>query len=244
MSDEQAVPGPTEIERVVVNWLREHPEFFIRHPDLVESLRVPHPCEPAVSLLEYQNRLLRERGQRLHGKLLELVAIARDNDRLAERVQRLALDLLDAPNELDGLLYRIKAVLRDEFNADCVALCLEAALVAGSGAAEFLRPEALALFEGLLQVGKSRCGRLRPEQATALFGDCAPQVASAALVPLGDGRWRGLLALGSWDEQRFHPGAGTLFLGRAGELVGRALGARLLADGWRARSDPSSAHEG
>ncbi|MGB5063828.1 MAG: DUF484 family protein, partial [Candidatus Competibacter sp.] len=177
MSEEHAAPGPTEIERIVVNWLREHPEFFIRHPDLVESLRVPHPCEPAVSLLEYQNRLLRERGQRLHDKLLELVAIARDNDRLAGRVQRLALDLLDAPDELDGLLHRIKAVLRDEFNADCAALCLEAALTTGSGAAEFLRPDALALFEGLLQVGKPRCGRLRPEQAAALFGDCAPQVA-------------------------------------------------------------------
>ena len=48
MSEEHAALGPTEIERIVVNWLREHPEFFIRHPDLVESLRVPHPCEPAV----------------------------------------------------------------------------------------------------------------------------------------------------------------------------------------------------
>ncbi|MDG4555511.1 MAG: DUF484 family protein [Candidatus Competibacter sp.] len=244
MSEEQAAPSPTEIERIVVNWLREHPEFFVRHPDLVESLRVPHPCEPAVSLLEYQNRLLRERGQRLHDKLLELVAIARDNDRLAERVQRLALDLLDASDEPDVLLHRIKTVLRDEFNADCVALCLEAALAAGSGTAEFLRPDALTLFEGLLQVGKPRCGRLRPEQAAALFGDCAPRVASAALVPMGDGQWRGLLALGSWDEQRFHPGAGTLFLGRAGELVGRALRARLLGGEWRARSDPPSAHEG
>ncbi len=243
MSEEHAALGPTEIERVVVNWLREHPEFFILHPDLVESLRVPHPCAPAVSLLEYQNRLLRERGQRLHDKLLELVAIARDNDRLAERVQRLALDLLDAPDELDALLHRIKAALRDEFNADCAALCLDAALAAGSGAAEFLRLDALALFEGLLQAGKPRCGRLRLDQATALFGDCAPQVASAALVPLGNDQWRGLLALGSWDEQRFHPGAGTLFLGRAGELVGRVLRARLLAGEWRARSEPPSAHK-
>ena len=165
MSDEQAVPGPTKSNASWSTGCASIPNFSSGIPDLVESLRVPHPCEPAVSLLEYQNRLLRERGQRLHGKLLELVAIARDNDRLAERVQRLALDLLDAPNELDGLLYRIKAVLQDEFNADCVALCLEAALVADLGAAEFPAPEALALFEGLLQVGKSRCGRLRPEQS-------------------------------------------------------------------------------
>ena len=73
-------------EAKVVAWLRDDPDFFTRYPELVENLRIPHPCRPAVSLLEYQNRLLRERSQRLHDKLLELVAIARDNDRLAERV--------------------------------------------------------------------------------------------------------------------------------------------------------------
>ncbi len=85
-----------DFDGTVTAYLRDHPEFFAQHPDLVESLRIPHPCKPAVSLLEYQNRLLRERCQRLHDKLLEWVAIARDNDRLAERVQRLALNLLDA----------------------------------------------------------------------------------------------------------------------------------------------------
>ena len=77
----------------VAAYLREHPEFFIEHPEVLESLRIPHACKPAVSLLEYQNRLLRERGQRVHDKWMELVAIARDNDRLSERVQRLVLNL-------------------------------------------------------------------------------------------------------------------------------------------------------
>jgi uncharacterized protein YigA (DUF484 family) len=111
----------------VIAWLRDDPDFFTRHPELVENLRIPHPCRPGVSLLEYQNRLLRERSQRLHDKLLELVAIARDNDRLAERVQRLALGLLDARGGLDELLHGVKAILRDEFKADCIALCLRAA---------------------------------------------------------------------------------------------------------------------
>ncbi|MBE2294025.1 MAG: DUF484 family protein, partial [Phycisphaerales bacterium] len=98
-AEEQLEPEPIDIEREVVHWLNAHPEFFLHHSDLVESLRIPHPCKPAVSLLEYQNHLLREHSQRLREKLLELVAIARDNDRLAERVQRLALALLDAPGD-------------------------------------------------------------------------------------------------------------------------------------------------
>ena len=101
VNDELAEADP---EPGVVTYLRNHPEFFVHHPELTQSLRIPHSCEPAVSLLEYQNRLLRGRCQRLHDKLLDLVAIARDNDRLAERVQRLALNLLDARGGLDELL--------------------------------------------------------------------------------------------------------------------------------------------
>ena len=62
-------------------------------------------------------------------------------------------------------------------------------------------------------------------------------VASAALIPLGGGEWRGLLVVGSVNPGRFHPGVGTLFLERIGELVSQALQARLLASGWQTRSD-------
>jgi uncharacterized protein YigA (DUF484 family) len=42
-----------------------------------------------------------------------------------------------------------------------------------------------------------------------------------------------LLAVGSGDAGRFHPGVGTLFLERIGELVSQTLRARLLAGGQR-----------
>jgi len=162
VSEEREAP---DLELAVAVWLRHHPDFFTRHRDLAESLRVPHSCRPAVSLLEYQNRLLRERNQRLHDKLLELVAIARANDRLAERVQRLALNLLDAPGEPDPLLHAIKVVLRDEFNADRAALCLALPATARWRiAAEFLCPEVVAVFEELFRAGSpnaAACGRSR-----------------------------------------------------------------------------------
>ncbi|HRC72178.1 MAG TPA: DUF484 family protein [Candidatus Competibacter sp.] len=232
-----------DFELAVLAYLRGHPQFFADHPDLVESLRVPHPCKPAVSLLEYQNRLLRERGQRLHDKLLELVAIARDNDRLAERVQRLALTLLDARGGLDELLHGIKAILRDEFKADCIVLCLAEPPTAGlSAVEEFLRPDVVGLFEEVFRAGQPQCGRLSPEQAAVLGGQGDANVASAALIPLIGGNWRGLLAVGSSDVRRFHSGVGTFFLERIGELVSQALQARLLASGWQTESDTPSAH--
>ncbi len=242
---QEALPDAPAFEAEVVAWLRDHPEFFTHHPELVESLRIPHPCRPAVSLLEYQNRLLRERNQRLHDKLLELVDIARDNDRLAERVQRLALGLLDARGGLDELLHGVKAILRDEFKADCVALCLAVPPTVGlSAVGELLRPEVIGLFEAVFRAGRPQCGRLSLEQAEALFNDSACHAVSAALIPLDGEAWRGLLAVGSGDANRFHPGVGTLFLERIGQLISQALQARLLAAGWRAMPDPPSVRGG
>jgi hypothetical protein len=241
MNEERDTSDP---EPVVVAYLRDHPEFFTRYPELAESLRVPHPCWPAVSLLEYQNRLLREHCQRLRDKLLELVAIARDNDRLAERVQRLALGLLDARGGLDELLHGIKAILREEFKADGVALCLAMPPTTGlSAVEEFLRPDVVGLFDAVFRAGRPQCGRLSLEQAAALFGDGAGFAASAALIPLGGGEWRGLLAVGSGDPKWFHPGMGTLFLERIGELITQTLQARLLSGGWRGLSESPSVRE-
>lgn len=232
----------TGFESEVVAWLQDHPDFFTRHPALVETLHIPHPCQPAASLLAYQNRLLRERCQRQHDKLLEFVSIARDNGRLAERVQRLALRLLNGRSRMEEFLRGVEAILRDEFKADDVALCLAGALtIRPKIAAEFLCPEVVARFGGLFLAGQPRCGRLRPEQAVALFGNNAPSVASAALIPLGDRDWRGLLAVGSSDAERFHPGVGTLFLERIGELVSQALQARLSARRLRVVGDSPSA---
>jgi uncharacterized protein YigA (DUF484 family) len=44
-----------------------------------------------------------------------------------------------------------------------------------------------------------------------------------ALVPLGEKGSLGLLALGSPDRDRFHPGMSTEFLARLAELVSDAL---------------------
>lgn len=234
MNEQTSIQGDdldTDFGMRVAAYLRRHPEFFMHYTALAETLMIPHPCEPAVSLLEYQNRLLRERNQRLHETLRDFVTIARENDRLAERVQRLALGLLDARGELDALLHGIKAILRDEFNADAVSLCLSIPPSHGLEAvAEFLRPDVLGLFDEVFRIGRPQCGPLSTDQAGALFGEHADQVASAALILLGGHAWHGLLAVGSSDPARFHPSVGTLFLERIGELITQTVHARLRAN--------------
>jgi uncharacterized protein YigA (DUF484 family) len=78
-------------------------------------------------------------------------------------------------------------------------------------------------FEALLATGKPRCGQVRDTQRDFLFGPEAASIGSVALVPLGEGGSMGLLALGSAERERFHPGMSTEFLKRMGELITDAL---------------------
>jgi uncharacterized protein YigA (DUF484 family) len=75
----------------------------------------------------------------------------------------------------------------------------------------------------LFASGKPRCGQVRDTQREFLFGTEANDMGSIALVPLGEKGSLGLLALGSADQDRFHPGMSTEFLARMGDLVAVAL---------------------
>src|SRR5581483_956649 len=78
-------------------------------------------------------------------------------------------------------------------------------------------------FETLFASGKPRCGQARDSQREFLFGADANDIGSIALVPLGEKGSVGLLAIGSTDRDRFHPGMSTEFLARMGELIADAL---------------------
>jgi len=71
---------------------------------------------------------------------------------------------------------------------------------------------------------KPICGPLDQAQAAFLFGDNAESIISAALVPItGQQDVIGMLAIGSFDINRFHPAMGTVFLTYIGEMIGRSL---------------------
>jgi hypothetical protein len=86
-------------------------------------------------------------------------------------------------------------------------------------------PEAgeLEHFESFLKSSRPQCGRFKQEQLQYLFGDQAQAIESVALIPLGIKTSLGLLAIGSRETSRFHPGMGTLFLTHLGELTGQLL---------------------
>jgi uncharacterized protein len=214
-------------EEAVVHYLQQNPEFFERQQALLAHLRLPHARGAAtVSLVERQVEVLRGKHTALEEKLGDFVRIARINDTIAERLHGFTRRLLRAQNRKQ-VLESIETGLRVDFDAFNSVLFLvnETAIEAESRFLRQLRPEdpALKSFESLFAGGKPRCGQVRDSQREFLFGMEADDIGSVALVPLGANGAIGLLALGSNDRDRFHPGMSTEFLTRLGELVADAL---------------------
>jgi uncharacterized protein YigA (DUF484 family) len=214
-------------EESVARYLQQNPEFFERHQALLARLRLPHSRGGStISLVERQIEVMRERHAALEAKLAELVRVARDNDAIAERFHRFARRLLRSTSRR-GALDEIEASLRDDFDTFHSVLILF-----GSQPLESpqrfprivpMEDSNLKSFESLFASAKPRCGQVRDSQREFLFGNDANDIGSVALVPLGEKGTLGLLALGSTERDRFHPGMSTEFLGRMADLIADAV---------------------
>jgi uncharacterized protein YigA (DUF484 family) len=139
------------------------------------------------------------------------------------RVHTLTLALMRA-RDLADTVTRVVASLTEDFHTDLVRMVLfhsdpqlpvaDWLLVEADG------PAAMPAFAEFLKRGEPLCGRLLQDKLDALFADKASTVQSAVLLPIGD---LGMLAIGSLDANRFHPGMGTVFLRLIAEAVSTAV---------------------
>ena len=212
----------------VAQFLRSHPQFFDQHPQLLESIFVPHPHGGrAIPLIERQLLGLREKVKLLEGKLGEFIQFGEDNDAIGEKVHRLSLALLgarDFPSATQALYFH----LREDFAVPHVALRVWGTSLAGGAAEGSVEGSAVdqELRDRAETMGAPQCGPAAGNPFLPWFREAQEHVRSIALVPLGQTRTVGLLALGSEDPQRFYAEMGTLYLRRIGELTAGALAAR------------------
>ncbi len=231
---QQHVAETTLTEDGIADYLQDNPDFFERHTALLNNLRLPHDAGgPAVSLVERQVLVLRQKNLKLERKLKDLLDVARSNDALAARIHTLATLMLAAPDQA-GVVQVLEEQLRISFSADQSVLVVFEDPAGGAAAGRFLRvvgrdDPAIASFRTFLQSNAPRCGQVRDAQRDFLFGTGNIEIGSVALVPLGAKSELGFLAVGSRDSDHFHPGMSIDFLARLGELVSCALRTRASA---------------
>ncbi|HXS20951.1 MAG TPA: DUF484 family protein [Steroidobacteraceae bacterium] len=218
-------------EDAVAAYLQHNPDFFERHQALLTRLRVPHARGGStISLVERQIEVLREKHAALEGKLAELVSVARANDAIADKLHRFTRRLLRARSRAQAVTL-IEASLREDFDAFHGGVLVLMGEFPDLTPQRFVRTvtrddAGLKPFETLFASGKPRCGQVRDTQREFLFGQDANDIGSVALVPLSDKSGPlGVLALGSTDRDRFHPGMSTEFLARMADLIADSLAA-------------------
>jgi len=225
MSDEK-----TALQEVVASYLRKYPDFFTRHPDVLEVVEIRHQSGTASSLIERQVEQLRTSNQELERQLKQLLQVASENERLMSRLHRLTLELMSIGSRQE-FFTRLGNRLLNDFDADVLQIFLFDGL-AEEEAGEHVTTvhaddPALEPFRAQLEKGATVCGRLGESKLHFLFGSNSQSVQSTALVPLGDQGTDGMMAIGSSDPARFYPGMGTLFL----DLLANVISSRLSTQG-------------
>ena len=207
----------------VAEFLREYPDFFTQHPDVLLNIEVPHPHGGrTVSIPERQLIATRERVRLLESKLAELLKFGEENDGLSEKVHALTLKLIGAKNR-EATINTLYLDLLDTFQIPHVIVRLwNINVPEGSAAPEFTTsaPELVQFAEAMTApyVGA------HPVYETNLwFGEHAPHLKSYAMVPLKTDKLFGILLLASENAERFYSGMGTMFLSRIGDVFAAAL---------------------
>ena len=220
------VEASTLTDDEIIQFLEQNPEFFKRHPDILQSLYIPHEIGPAVSLVERQINLLREKNTALEKQLESLVDIARENTQIQQQIHHLILDVLSAP-DAHVILNLLTEKLAKNFDVEHVVIRLFAdkdhPLETIDSGWLLTSQSARQTLDEFTPTSEPLCGRLHASQLKRLFGQHAESIHSSVLIPLRKGSLHGAIALGSSDEHRFNPAMDTLYMKRLGEMIAAAL---------------------
>ncbi|GAB1265894.1 DUF484 family protein [Aurantivibrio infirmus] len=211
-------------DRDVRGYLKEHPDFFSHHPDLLEDITIAHDSGEAVSLVERQVSLLRERNIDMRHRLNKLLDNARENDKLFDKTRRLVLTLIEA-RSLTEIVDGLYGNLDRDFSIPYVSLIIfgDVSRLPSSPARVVSIQEAKQAASRVLSANKIVCGGLPEAELQFLFGEQAKDIGSAALVPLLHGNCFGLFAVGHTDPQHYRSSMGTLFLSHIGDVLNRVI---------------------
>jgi uncharacterized protein YigA (DUF484 family) len=183
---------------------------------------LPHESGKAVSLIERQVDILRDRNVTMRKRMNELLHAARANDEIFAKTRSLNLALLEVSSwpELNEVLATHVLV---DFEADfvCAHLC-------GAGMALALDHIQHHNHEMPLQHLQSntsaQCISLRKDELTQMFPlSDHDDSGSAAILDLTIRHGSGALCIGSRDPSRFSKGMDTLFVTYIADIVAKVM---------------------
>lgn len=204
----------------VSEFLRDNPDFLKRHPQLLSVMYPPErefdDVDPAggevVDLQDAMLARVRSELSRKDDQCSDLIDASRTNMQSQTRVHASVLALLKA-RSLDHLIEILTIDLAGLLHVDAAALCLEGGTVAPS-TNQGVRVVPAGTIEKIVETSRVVTLRESIEGDRRIYGEAAGLVRSEALLRLAvrEDAPVALLALGSRDPSRFHPGQGSELL--------------------------------
>jgi uncharacterized protein YigA (DUF484 family) len=207
----------------VIAYLRRHPDFLYRHPELLDLQAPParHSDRTVVDLQHFMVERLRNDIARLRANQDEIIANSRDNLGTQERIHKAVLALLEAET-FEEFIEIITGDLVLLLEVDVVCLCIERT----EGYNRRPKLDGLELLEqGAVDriMGKGRQVLLRDDTIgdPEVFGGASELVRSDALLRLKPSKAapNAVLAFGTRHPGYFHPGQGTELLSFLGRII-------------------------
>jgi uncharacterized protein YigA (DUF484 family) len=207
-SSHKDVTTMSEID--VRNYLTTNPEFFQKHVDLLEKLKLSHPVKGSVSLVEMQSEQLRKRIKQLTQKLNQLISVAKQNEKIYRVYVALNLQLM-ACKTIEDVQSTLENVMIQELHLASVHV------------KPFKGPHALPELQQRLFIekrfknGPYFFGRLSQHEKQLIFAEEIAE--SVALVLIGEKTPLAILAVGSRDASHFAPSMDTLMLKQLQQML-------------------------
>ena len=216
---EQQLEASTKssLDEQLVETLRNTPDLFQRHPELLELVTLAD-SRGTPSLLEKQVETLKQRLKSMQSQQHEFFAVVRENEQISDSFTSIIYRLIGYQN-LSEFAAEFPSALRTTFDIDEVSVKTATAVAKREDEQE----QYAAAIERLPK-GVAVCDNRWPSSIMKLFFSSAVQ--SAALVPMkssDDGPVIGILALGSQNPERYTHDLGTAHLSKLGQMAGICL---------------------
>ncbi len=212
----------------IANYLRQKPSFFSDKPSLLADLTLPHQSGDAISLVERQVSILRDRNIEMRNRLSALIDNARDNDQLFEKTKRLLLSMLEA-EDINDLIDALLHSFSNDFNIHYTTVVLfeeqlhEQHLANTSHVNIVPFSIAQQVFGTIISNNQTVCGQLDTGEQQFIFEDNAAHIGSTAITPIASASPLGIIAIGNKDPDYYRSSMNTLFLSYIGEVFSRLL---------------------
>jgi len=187
---------------LVIEYLEQHPNFFEQHPQVLANMNVRHQQAGSVSLVERQQRILREQIVALQEEITALMSNARRNESIFKGYSALYVELLKCES-LEQVLASLEKTFHEQLGLPGLSLKFFDSPMALPEQFTFTSDTHKQLLSKRFQEKPIYMGRLSKEEQQLLFGN--EPIESVALVLLGQQQELGMLAFGSKDAAHFDP---------------------------------------